>query len=119
MVWGQWWEGGGGVNFKNFILWSIKLKNVYTKFFKLPYVCIFITFNTKRQAGNFAAGPAVRTSPFNAGGVGSTPGQGAKTPHASWPENPKHKTRSNPVTNSVKTLTIVHVKIKTNKKRQS
>ena len=29
----------------------------------------------------------VRTSPSNAGGLGSIPGQGAKIPNASWPKN--------------------------------
>ena len=29
----------------------------------------------------------VKTSPSNAGGAGSIPGQGAKIPHASWPKN--------------------------------
>ena len=33
----------------------------------------------------------VKTSPSNAGGVGSIPGQGAKIPHASWPKKTKHK----------------------------
>ena len=31
----------------------------------------------------------VKTSPSNAGGAGSIPGQGAKIPHASGPENQK------------------------------
>ena len=34
----------------------------------------------------------VKTLPSNAGGAGSIPGQGAKTPHASQPKKPKHKT---------------------------
>ena len=29
----------------------------------------------------------IKTSPSNAGGVGSFPGQGAKIPHALWPKN--------------------------------
>ena len=29
----------------------------------------------------------VKTSPSNAGGVGSISGQGAKIPHALWPKN--------------------------------
>ena len=33
--------------------------------------------------GDFSSGPLVKTSLPNAGGVGSIPGQGAKTPHAS------------------------------------
>ena len=49
----------------------------------------------------------VKTLPSNAGGEGSTPGPGAKIPHASGPKNKKQtnkKTRSNIVTNSIKTL---------------
>ena len=46
----------------------------------------------------------VKTSPSNAGGEGSIPGQGAKIPHASWPKNQNIKNRSNIVTNSVKTF---------------
>ena len=29
----------------------------------------------------------VKTSPSNAGGAGSIPGQGTKIPHTSWPKN--------------------------------
>ena len=83
-------------------------KKCVPNYLSLAYVCTSITFNTKRQAGDFPAGPA----PFNAAGVGSIPAQGAKTPHASWPKKPTHKTRSNTVKNSVKTLTIVHIKKK-------
>ena len=36
---------------------------------------------------NFPGGPVFKTSPSNAGGAGSIPGQGAKIPHASWPKN--------------------------------
>ena len=47
----------------------------------------------------------VKTSPSNAGGVGSIPGGGAKIPHASQPKNQSiKKTRSNIVTNSIKTF---------------
>ena len=41
---------------------------------------------------NFLDGPVAKTSPSNAEGIGSIPGQGAKTPHASWPKKPKHNT---------------------------
>ena len=34
---------------------------------------------------DFPGGPVVGTSPSNAGGVSSIPGQGAKIPHALWP----------------------------------
>lgn len=36
-------------------------------------------------------GPVVRTSPSNAGDVGSPPGLRAKIPHVSEPKKPKHK----------------------------
>ena len=29
----------------------------------------------------------IKTSPFNAGGVDSSPGWGTKSPHAFWPKN--------------------------------
>ena len=37
--------------------------------------------------GDFPGSPVVKTSPSNAGGAGSIPGQGAKIPHALRPEN--------------------------------
>ena len=40
-----------------------------------------------RSLWEFPGGPVVKTSPSNAGGAGSIPGQGAKIPHASWPKN--------------------------------
>ena len=36
---------------------------------------------------DFTGGPVVKTSPSNAGGVGSIPGQGAKIPRALGPKN--------------------------------
>ena len=36
---------------------------------------------------DFPGGPLIKTSPSNAGGEGSIPGQGAKIPHALWPKN--------------------------------
>ena len=41
---------------------------------------------TKRD---FPGGPVVKTSPSNAGGVGSNPGQGAEIPHASQTKKTK------------------------------
>ena len=40
-----------------------------------------------KQNGDFSGGPVVKTSPSNAGGAGSTPGRGAKIPHAFQPKN--------------------------------
>ena len=45
-------------------------------------------------------GPVVKTSPYYAEGVGLIPGRGARIPHASC----------NIVTNSIKTLKMVHIK---------
>ena len=43
----------------------------------------------KSQAWDFPGSPVVKTSPSNAGGAGSIPGQEAKIPHASWPKEKK------------------------------
>ena len=40
----------------------------------------------KEQHGDFPGSPVVKTSPFNAGGVGLIPGRGAMIPHASQPK---------------------------------
>ena len=39
------------------------------------------------QWRDLPGGPVVKTSPSNAGGVGSIPGQGVKIPHVSQPKN--------------------------------
>ena len=51
----------------------------------LPAACPLSTLFSRDLPG----GHIVRTSPSNAGVVGLIPGQGANTPHASWPKNPK------------------------------
>ena len=43
----------------------------------------------KMRSGDFPGSPVVRTSPSNAGGAGSNPGQEAKIPHVSWPKKKK------------------------------
>ena len=53
--------------------------------------------------------------PFPTGGAGSTPGCGAKTPGALGPKN-KTENRNNIVTNSMKTLKMVHIKKRKEKK---
>ena len=40
----------------------------------------------KKEGDNFPAGPVVESLPSRVGGVGSIPGQGARIPHASWPQ---------------------------------
>ena len=53
-----------------------------------------LTFLERVNSGAIPGGPVIKTSPSNAGGMGLIPGQGAKIPHVSWPEKPKHKTES-------------------------
>ena len=43
----------------------------------------------KECRGHFPGGPVVKTSPSNAGGVGSIPGLGANIPHASGQKKQK------------------------------
>ena len=59
----------------------------------------------------------VKTLPSKAGGMGSIPGGGPKMPHALGPKKPKTQNRSNIVTNSIKTLKMVHIKKKNLKKK--
>ena len=40
-----------------------------------------------KKSRDFSGGPVVKTSPSNAGGAGSIPGQGAKIPHVLQPKN--------------------------------
>ena len=47
----------------------------------------------KTTGEDFPSAPVVKTSPSNAGGAGSIPGQRAKIPHDSWPEN-QYKTEA-------------------------
>ena len=61
----------------------------------------------KRRAGTSLGGPVVKTLPSRAGGAGSIP----KMAHTSG-QNPKTQDRSNIVTNSVKTLQMIHIKKK-------
>ena len=51
---------------------------------------------------DFPGGPAVKTSPSNAGAVGLIPGWGTKIPHALWSKNQNIENRSNIVTNSIR-----------------
>ena len=61
----------------------------------------------KAKSGAFPSGPVVKTSPSNAGGMDSIPGQGAKIPKPR-----SQNSRSNIVTNSIKILKIIHIKKK-------
>ena len=69
-----------------------------------------ISSNLKMHHWEFCGGPVVKTLPYNGEGAGSIPGQAAKIPHALWPKNQNIKNRSKIVTNSIKTLKIVHMK---------
>ena len=51
----------------------------------------------------------VKTLPLDSGGMSSVPGWGTKIPHASWS---KDQNRSIIITNSLKTLKMVHIKKK-------
>ena len=57
---------------------------------------------------DFPGSPVIKTLPSNAGCAGSIPGTATKIPHASWPKNQSMK-QNNIVTNSVKTLKMVHI----------
>ena len=65
----------------------------------------------------------VKTLPYNAGGLGSIPGQGANIPHALQPKKQNINNKNNTAINSIKTFKMVHVeknlKKKTTTKRQA
>ena len=67
-------------------------------------------YSIKSSYGDFPGSSVVKTSPSNAGGTGLIPGWGAKIPHALQPKNQNIKNKSNIVTNSMKTLKMVHIK---------
>ena len=68
-------------------------------------------------SGNVLGSPVVKTSPSNAGAVGSIPGQETKISHASQPKNNNIKNRINIVINSIKNFKMVHSKKEVFKKR--
>ena len=76
---------------------------------------IFVFLKILLLCRDFPGGPVVRTSPSNAGGAGSIPGQGAKVPHASQPknQNTKQKQYCNKFSKDFKN---VHIKKKNLKK---
>ena len=81
------------------------MKTLQSIFMNQLMFIVFIHINVIRLSflglSWWSSGPVVRTSPSNARGAGSIPGQGAKIPHASWPES---QNRSSIVTNSIKTI---------------
>ena len=56
-----------------------------------------------QETRDFFGSPMVKTSPSNAGHVGSTPAWGTKIPYASQPKNQNINNRSNALTNLIKT----------------
>ena len=59
---------------------------------------------------DFPGGPLVKTLPSNVVCVVLISGGGTKIPHALWPKTPKYKTETNLVTNSIRTIKMVHIK---------
>ena len=49
--------------------------------------------NSKAKRRKFPGGPVVKTPHICAGGMGATPGQGTKIPHAAWHGKKKKKWR--------------------------
>ena len=79
----------------------------------MPLSCTLYKIVKKAKFRDFPGGPVVKTSPSNAGGVGSIPGQGAKIPHASGLKSENIQNKSNIVTNSMRTRKkMVHIKKK-------
>ena len=67
---------------------------------------------------DFPSSSVVKTSPSNAGVVGSIPGWGARIPRLVAKKTKTENSR-NTVTNSVKTLKMVHIKKKKNLKKKA
>ena len=71
--------------------------------------------HSKPPLRDLPGSPVVKTSPSSAEGVGLIPGWGAKIPRCLVAREPKQKKdRSNIVTNSVKTVKMVHIKTQQN-----
>ena len=68
--------------------------------------------------GDFPVGPVVKPLSSTAGSMDSIPGWGAKIPHALQPKSQKTWNRSNSVTNSIKTLKMVHIEVSQKEKHQ-
>ena len=68
----------------------------------------------KAASKNFPGGLVVKISPSNAGGAGSTPSRGGAKIHMLFGQKTITRSRSSIVTNSMKTLKMVHIKKKKN-----
>ena len=53
-----------------------------------------MSFKNKMTVRDFPGGPVVKNLPYNAGDVGSVPGQGTKIPHATGQLSPRTTTTS-------------------------
>ena len=71
-----------------------------------------ITHYQTRNYKDFPGGLVVKTLHLDSGGVSSVSGWGTKIPHASWS---KDQNRRSIITNSLKTLKMVHIKKKLKK----
>ena len=60
--------------------------------------------------GDLPGGPVVKTLPSNAMGVALIPDWGARIPRALWSKKQNVNNKSNIVTNSMRTVEMVHVK---------
>ena len=65
----------------------------------------------RMHSRDFVGSPAIKISPSNTGGVASIPRQGDKFSHSWWPKTKTKKNRSDIVTNPMKTLNMVHIKM--------
>ena len=75
----------------------------------LFFMAIYYGIHNRQE---FPFDPVVKTLPSNPGGASSIPGQGVRIPLALQPEQNKAKNRGNIITNSIKTLKMVHIKKK-------
>ena len=56
-----------------------------TQYLLIPLGWEFPLSLSESKLRDFLGGPVIKTLPSNAGGASLIPGQGAKMPHASWP----------------------------------
>ena len=73
-----------------------------------------VTHEARTKAWDIPGGPVVNTSPSNAGGEGSIPGQETKIPHALWAQNQNVKQKQH-CNKFKKTLKMAHIKKKKKK----
>lgn len=64
----------------------------------------------RMHSRDFLGGPEIKISTSNTGSMVSVPCQGDKFSYAWWPKNKTKQNRRDNVTNSIKTLNMVHRK---------